>query len=143
MMVEVLGSLFHLTGAAAYRDLAESQIAAFAGEAVRNPISLAGFLSGADFYFNAVQITITFGTGLEQMLRAVHGRCVPNRVLSIVSSPRELPAGHPAEGKTGIGGRATAYICVDQTCSAPITESDELYRALSGPIRAPRPAFAL
>ena len=142
MMVEVLGSLFHLTGAAAYRDLAESQIAAFAGEAVRNPISLAAFLSGTDFYFNAVQITIAAGTGLDQMLRAVHARCVPNRVLSTVSSQREIPAGHPAEGKTGIGGRATAYVCVDQACSAPIVEPEVLNETLTGPVRSPRTALA-
>jgi uncharacterized protein YyaL (SSP411 family) len=76
------------------------------------------------------------------MLRAVHARCVPNRILSVVPPEREIPPGHPAEGKTGIGGRATAYVCVDQTCSAPITEPDVLYKELSGPVRAPRAALA-
>jgi uncharacterized protein len=83
------------------------------------------------------------GTGIDPMLRAVHARCVPNRVLSVVSPERELCAGHPVEGKTSIGGLATAYICVDLACSAPITEPDVLHKALPGPVRAPRAALAL
>ncbi len=134
MMVEVLGTLFSLTGAADYCELAESQIAAFAGEAVRNPISLAAFLSGTDFFLNVVEVTIVSGTGLDAMLRAVHERCVPNRILSVVAPARMLPAGHPAEGKGTIGDRATAYICVGQSCSTPITEPDALHKALSEPV---------
>jgi uncharacterized protein len=143
MMVEVLGSLFHLTGVADYRELAESQIAAFAGQAVRSPISLAAFLSGTDFFLNAVQIVIASGTGIDAMLRAVYGCCAPNRILSVVPPGRVVPVGHIAEGKISIDGRATAYICIDQTCSVPITEPDVLYKSLSGQVRAPGAALPL
>ena len=41
-----------------------------------------------------------------------------------------LPAAHPASGKTQIDGKATAYLCRGQTCSLPLTDEQELRKAL-------------
>jgi uncharacterized protein len=131
IMVEVLASLFYLTGKPKYRDLAESQIGAFAGEAVRNPVPLASFLSSIDYFLNSVQIVIRAGAGTELLLRAVQECCVPNRVLSVLKTGEESPKGHPAKGKTSIGDLATAYVCVGDTCSLPVADPQILRSVLS------------
>jgi len=132
MMLEVFAALAYLTGAAEYRSGAERQIGAFAGEAVRNAIPLASLLSAMDFFFNGVQIVIRAGEGAQALLDVVHDTCVPNRVLSVIAASDDLPKGHPAEGKANIGGAATAYVCVGETCSPPVTKPEDLQAMLSG-----------
>jgi uncharacterized protein len=131
MMLEVLASLYALTGNARYRDLADDVLGAFAGEAVRNSIPLAAFLSGADFLLNNVQIVILAGSGTAAMRGAVADCCVPNRVVTVLAGGAEIANGHPACGKTAIDGRATAYVCIGQSCSLPITDPGALRTALS------------
>jgi uncharacterized protein YyaL (SSP411 family) len=131
VMLEVLATLYVLTGNARYRDLADDVIGAFAGEAVRNSIPLAAFLSGADFLFNNVQIVIRSAAGAEAMRAALAGSCVPNRVVTVLAEGAESPKGHPTYGKTAIDGKATAYVCVGQSCSLPITDPEGLRTALS------------
>jgi uncharacterized protein len=129
MMIEVLAALFYATGNVAYRDAAEHQIGAFAGEISDNFIPYAAFLSGADFFFNAVLIVLIDGAGSEALMRAVDDVSLPNRLIARMAPGAIVPPGHPAAGKTRIGDRATAYVCVRQTCSAPVTEP-EILRAL-------------
>ncbi len=131
MMVEVVSSLYALTGKPAYRDLAERQIGAFGGEAVRNSIPLAAFLSGMDFYLNGVQIVIRGGRGAEALQRAACEGCLPNRILSVLAPGEESHPEHPASGKTNIGDLATAFVCVGQVCSLPVTDPDILRGLLS------------
>jgi len=132
MMLEVLASLYYLTGNSAYRNRAERQIGAFAGEAVRNSIPLASLLSAMDFLFNGVQIVIRAGEGTQALLKAVQEHCVPNRILSVLADGEDPPSGHPAEGKTNVGSLATAYVCAGETCSRPITDPQILRHILSG-----------
>ena len=42
-----------------------------------------------------------------------------------------LRADHPAQGKTRIEDKATVYLCRGTTCSLPITDPEELARALA------------
>jgi uncharacterized protein YyaL (SSP411 family) len=132
VVLEVLATLHVLTGNARYRDLADDVLGAFAGEAVRNSIPLAAFLSGADFLLNNVQIVIRAGAGAEAMRAALAGCCVPNRVVTVLADGAESPKGHPTYGKTSIDGKATAYVCIGQSCSLPITDPEGLRTALSG-----------
>jgi uncharacterized protein YyaL (SSP411 family) len=43
-----------------------------------------------------------------------------------------LPDGHPAAGKSLVGGQAAAYVCRGRACSLPITDAAELAKALAG-----------
>jgi uncharacterized protein len=132
MMLEVLAALYYLTGKSAYRDQAELQIGAFAGEAVRNAIPLASFLSGIDYFFNGVQVVICAGAGAETLRRAVEECCVPNRILIVLAEGQDCPEGHPAHGKTSIDNQAAAFVCINETCSLPITDPKILRGILSG-----------
>ncbi|MFH1557993.1 MAG: thioredoxin domain-containing protein [Pseudomonadota bacterium] len=132
MMVEVFSTLFLLTGKGEYRARAERQIGAFAGEVARNAIPLAAFLSGLDAFANSVQIVIRAGTGERELLDAVQACCIPNRVLRVLGAGEQTPLGHPAHGKESISGKATAYVCIGDTCSLPVTDPELLQLALSG-----------
>jgi uncharacterized protein YyaL (SSP411 family) len=131
LMVEVLAALFYLTGKPAYGERVECQIGAFAGEAVRNSAPLSTLLCGMDFFLNAVQIVIRAGAGTELLLQAVNDTCLPNRILRVLAPHEACPAGHPAEGKTSVDDLATAYVCVGQACSLPITDAQKLREVLA------------
>ena len=67
----------------------------------------------------------------QALLRALHSQPAQNLVLQIVADTSHLPATHLASAKTRIGGKATAYVCRQQTCSAPVVEPGDLALALS------------
>jgi uncharacterized protein YyaL (SSP411 family) len=49
-----------------------------------------------------------------------------------VLTPRQtLPASHPATGMGQHDGKATAYVCIGQTCSLPQSKADGLQKALN------------
>jgi uncharacterized protein YyaL (SSP411 family) len=132
VLLEVFATLYYLTGKSAYRDMADRQIGAFAGQSVRNAIPLASLLSGMDFFLNGVQIVIRAGQGTEALLKAVQACCVPNRILTVLAAGQECAEGHPAHGKAGVGELATAYVCIGESCSLPITDPEILKGVLAG-----------
>jgi uncharacterized protein YyaL (SSP411 family) len=132
-MVEVLARLHYLTGSAAYRERAEASIAAFAGEVARNFFPYATLINAAELLGSALQLVIVGqreSPDTAALLRVVHGRSLPNRILEIVPAGEGLPATHPAAGKPAVGGKATAYLCRGQTCSLPIVDPAGLDKAL-------------
>jgi uncharacterized protein YyaL (SSP411 family) len=133
VMVQVLGRLHLLTGDETYRDKAEALVAAFSGELERNFFPLATYLNGIDFVARALQIAIIgdrSAADTQQLLSTVERVALPNRVLQVILPGVALPAGHPATGKSQVGGAATAYVCAGRTCSLPITEASALYTEL-------------
>ncbi len=67
------------------------------------------------------------GEGARAMLRAVHGRFLPNRLLSC-GLDLDLPL-HAGRGK--VEGKATAYVCRNRACDLPATSQDALVARLS------------
>ncbi len=133
-MVEVLARLHYVTGSTRYRDRAEALSAAFSGELARNPLPLSTFLNGCEVLQRAVQIVVVGERGApdtQDLLRAIHGLCLPNRVLQVIGPEETLPEGHPARGKGQHDGRATAYVCRGMSCSLPLTDAAELAVALA------------
>ncbi|HLF58680.1 MAG TPA: thioredoxin domain-containing protein, partial [Alphaproteobacteria bacterium] len=60
------------------------------------------------------------------LMRAVHDLSLPNRVLQIVAPGTELPRAHPAHGRGRTGGKATAFVCRNGTCSLSVTDAAAL-----------------
>jgi uncharacterized protein YyaL (SSP411 family) len=128
-LVGVLARLHYLTGQDAYRQKAERIVTAFSGELSRNFFPLATLLNGSELLQKALQIVIR-GERSEpataDLLGAVQGVSLPNRVLSVVDDRATLPANHPAAGKERVGGRPAAYVCEGPTCSLPHTDAAAL-----------------
>jgi uncharacterized protein YyaL (SSP411 family) len=135
VMVEVLARLWLLTGKDAYRQAADTVVAAFSGELARNFFPLSTLLNATEFLFAPVQVVLIGDRDDPQaaaMLQALAGVSVPNQVVQTVPPGDTLPDGHPAQGKSQIDGAATVYVCHGQTCSLPITDPDALAAALAG-----------
>jgi len=133
VMVEVLARLWLLTGKESYRQAADAVITAFSGELARNFFPLSTLLNASEFLFAPVQIVLVGDRGEPQaaeLLRAIAGASVPNRVVQTLAPGESLPEGHPASGKTQQDGKATVYVCRGQTCSPPVTEPQGLAAAL-------------
>ncbi len=132
-ILAVLARLFYLTGKVAYRERAETLVTAFSGELLRNFFPLASLLNGAEILESAVQVVVVGPRGAPEtdaLVAAVTRRCLPNRVLQVLSPGVSLPADHPAAGKGQLDGKATAYVCHGPSCSLPLTQPGALAAAL-------------
>ncbi|MCP5432919.1 MAG: thioredoxin domain-containing protein [Alphaproteobacteria bacterium] len=133
-MISVLTRLASLTGDERYAARAEALAAAFAGEIERGAFGLGAYLNGLDDLLEPVAIVVVGDreeAGTRALLEAAWRAPVPAASLQVLADASALPAGHPAAGKTRVGGMATAYLCRGQTCSAPMTEAAQLGRALA------------
>jgi len=134
LMLEALARLHYLTGESGYRERAEALTRAFAGELERNFVPLATLLNGVETLHHGLQVVIVGQRGeadTESLLRAVHDRCLPDRILQVVGPDEALPEGHPAAGKGQQNGHATAYVCRGPSCSLPLISPESLSEALS------------
>jgi hypothetical protein len=127
----VLARLWYLTGEDAYQARAEATISAFSGEIARNFFPLPTLLNANQFLQHGVQIVLVGKTeALKELRAAVEGVSLPDRVIQTIAPDQSLPAGHPAQGKGMEKGKPTAYVCVGQTCTLPITDPLLLIEAL-------------
>ncbi|MCW5729563.1 MAG: thioredoxin domain-containing protein [Alphaproteobacteria bacterium] len=135
LMLEVLARLHHLTGRAEYGTRAEALLHAFLPEIGRNFFPLATFLNAAELLLAPVNVAVVGRREADdtaRLVRAALGAGRPGLVLQVVAPDESLPAGHPAAAKPQLDGRATAYVCIGPTCSAPVTDAAGLEAVLAG-----------
>ena len=135
-MAGVLARLYYVTGEGRYRDRAQAVIDGFADELGRNVAGLTTLLNSFELLYGAIQIAIVGPTGdpaTEALRRAVFESPTPGRIVTALEPGEALPLGHPAAGKSMLGGKPSAYVCVGPTCSLPITEPEALREALPRP----------
>jgi len=133
MMVAALARLYFMTGNNSYQIKADILVTAFSGEVSENFFPLAAFMNGIETLQCGQQLVIVGDRQdpkSQDLLRTVFASCLPNRILTIIAPDDDLPAAHPASGKTQKGGAPTAYVCVGTTCSLPLTERSDLLGAL-------------
>jgi uncharacterized protein len=133
-LLAVLARLHLMTGERRYQEHAEQLLAAFSGEAARNPAVHAALLSGTFLLDQPVQIVV-IGAPADPACQALRRVALiaplPAAVILTLAPGEPLPAGHPAAGKAQVDGRSTAYVCLGQTCRLPVTDPDELTSALA------------
>ncbi|WP_417827376.1 thioredoxin domain-containing protein [Thalassospira sp.] len=135
IMAQNLAKLFALTGENKYRDQAEITLSAFAGRIGEQFPNMPGLLMAAEMLQNPVQIVLIANERSQtflEMRRAIFGQYLPNRAITILSDGDPLPDGHPAQGKTAIQAKETAYVCQGPVCSAPVTNVGDLTKLLAG-----------
>ena len=138
LAAEALARLFYLTGNDKYRARAEAIHAAFPASKDHDVVPLASLLNAAEVLETGLQIVI-IGARDDVQARALvltaHAAAAPHRVLSWVEPGQEFPENHPAWGKVQLDARATAFVCIRQSCSLPITDVGALKSELMNTIR--------
>jgi hypothetical protein len=132
-MLANLARLYLLTGEDAYRQRGEALRSAFAGELERNFFPLATLLNSSELFDQAVQVVIAGTPGesdAETLAGAAFGAGNPNVVVQYAPPGAALPTTHPAFGKGQVAGKAVAYVCRRQTCSAPVDDAGKLRNSL-------------
>jgi uncharacterized protein YyaL (SSP411 family) len=142
VMLGVLARLHMATAEPEYNDRASKLIQGFASEVTRAFMSSGTFLNGLEFVATNLQIVIVGPVDhlkTHELVAAVLGRSLPNKLLVVVAPDQPLPEGHPAHGKTMLNGNPTAYICQRGVCSTPINNPVALSQMLQLPAqRAPQ-----
>ncbi|OYQ35181.1 thioredoxin domain-containing protein [Niveispirillum lacus] len=135
-LVWLFSRLWLITGDDQWRQKADAQITAFAGEVGRNFFPLAGFLNGVDQRLHGQSLVLVGPMNdpdLIALRQVAWAKSRPN--LALIHHHGEasaLSSTHPAAGKIMVKGRATAYLCQAQHCSAPVTVATDLAALLGG-----------
>jgi uncharacterized protein YyaL (SSP411 family) len=128
-LVTVFARLWVLTGKAAWRDKAERQVAAFAGELEKNFFPLMTLLNGYELLQRATELVIVgapTAPATEALRRAVYAKSLPNKIVRRLAPDTALPAQHPAAGKGLVDGKPALYVCRDMSCQAPIVDPQDV-----------------
>jgi len=131
IMVGVLSRLHSLTNDHYYLEHARSIISTFVDEIPGHYLAMPALINNAELLDNITQIIILGEPQSEDtisLLEIAHSTPLTNLIILSISpnQSNSLPDAHPAIGKTMIHGKATAFICRNKTCQAPITDSKTL-----------------
>jgi uncharacterized protein YyaL (SSP411 family) len=101
----------------------------------QNPFGFGSFLDALDGHLHGTRQVVLVGARespeMARLLAAARSRFIPDLLLAH-SDGEELPVAlaEILRGKEVRGGKPTAYVCRAQTCSAPLTEPEDLAQAL-------------
>lgn len=132
-LLTVLAQLWRLTGEARFEERARALSEGFAADLPTRFLGMGALLNGIDTLQHGTEVVIVGDRKADdtrRLLALLEEISLPGRTLQVVGAPDALPEGHPAAGKAVIDNKATAYVCRGQTCSAPVTEPDDLARML-------------
>lgn len=140
VMIGVHARLFYATLNQHHAERANTLIQAFAGDVGSNFLQMGTYLNSFEFCTSCLEIIVCGPPAdprTKNLIRAVLGRSVPNRLLMTVAPGQELPPGHPAHGKTMQDGQPAAYICGGMSCSPPVTNPAVVSQVLKLPENSP------
>ncbi len=114
-----------------FRRAADGVLKAFGPWMQRAPRAFQGMLSVVDDALREPLEVIIAGpledARTQELLTIVHRRFLPGRLLSLVEADPTLPL---HAGRKTIEGVPAAYVCRNQTCSAPVTDAQALLALL-------------
>ncbi len=142
VMLGVLSRLHMATRDASYADRGNKLIQGFADEVTRAFMSSGSFLNGIEFFVSNLEILVLGAVENQktlELIAAVQGRSLPNKLLVVVPPGQNLPEGHPAKDKPMVNGNPTAYIVQRGQVSQPITNPVALSQMLQLPPPRPQP----
>ncbi|MEO1334384.1 MAG: thioredoxin domain-containing protein, partial [Myxococcota bacterium] len=112
-----------------YRALAERVIFALGQTLLDGAVETPKLATALDFYYDEAKEIAVVGEGPERqaLLDVLRKSFLPNRALSLHPTP-EVPW---TEDKRPMGGKPTAYVCLNQVCKKPTSDPKELERQLA------------
>ena len=130
-----LGSLMN----AKYAEVARRQLEQIAPSAIENPFGFAQSLCELDRLVNGSTdvVIVTSGGDPSALVKKAHATYLPNRTIAVVDSRNAasleacvlLAEGKPAKSEP------VAYVCRNQTCSAPVANAADLESLLISPAK--------
>jgi hypothetical protein len=128
---ELLLRLYHLTGKEDFVGKAETVLRSYSHAMESQPFGFAHMLCALDFHLGKPKDIVLVGKPDDprttELLALINSLYLPNMTLQLVSPDEPLDEISPLlAGKTQINGTATAYVCDNHTCSAPLTRPEEL-----------------
>ncbi|MBV9990119.1 MAG: thioredoxin domain-containing protein [Alphaproteobacteria bacterium] len=142
VMIGVLARLFMATNEMVYNERCGTLLRGFTTEAMRVPQAMGSYFNNVEFAASNLQIVIVgpnSSAKTQELVAAVNGRSLPNKLLTVVTPDFALPEGHVARGKAMENGQPTAYLCQRGSVSAPITNAVTLSQILQLPQQRPAP----
>jgi uncharacterized protein YyaL (SSP411 family) len=132
---QILLRLYYYTGKEDYLKRAEKTLRIYYDAMEQQPFGFAHMLSALDFYIEKPKEIVLVGDkndpnsqGFVKQIRALY---LPNHTIQLVEPGKPLPEISPLlQGKDQVGGKLTAYLCHNFTCSQPVTEWEELKKLL-------------
>lgn len=130
--------LARLTGDSVLEEMAARQVEAFAGEVKRHPRAFTHFLTGVQFALGPAREIVIAGRegdgAVRDMIGAVQQMFLPESVAVFKpegEAGEEIGELAPFTRDTrAVGGLATAYVCQEFACRAPVTDAEELRELL-------------
>ncbi len=122
--------LNRITGRNEYFMAAEKSLKSLSGQVAQSPAGFSSLTAALDYYFgDKVEIVISGqGDQLNQMLKAVYRRYLPNRVIAFDNNRNsKLPL---FEGRQSQNGEVRAFVCLNSVCQLPVTTIEEIERQL-------------
>ncbi len=120
--VECMILLGRVGGDSRAMDIAERYLAARAPAAAAAPYSAARLLAALDLAMDGIELVVSEGTGRDALVEAAGRAYAPTKALVGPWAEASLFGG---KGPTA-DGRAQAFVCRGQSCSAPVTDPAEL-----------------
>ena len=139
MAAQHLLRLYHYTSNETYLKKAETILRSYRDAMASQPFGLAHMLGALDFYMKKPKEIVIVGESddpkTREFLDGVHSTYLPNGTLQLVGPDEPLDAIAPLlKGKSQLDHKATAYLCHNFTCSAPVTRWDQLKELLEAKI---------
>ncbi len=131
LAADVLLRLAALTGETDYAKPAVASLRGVREYLSRAPAGFGHWLGALDFYLSTpkeVVIAAAEGApGTADLLRALHGRYLPNKVVMGLDTDASQDGAWPLlQGRSLIDGKATAYVCQHFACQLPVTDPTAL-----------------
>ena len=139
MAAQLLLRLYHFTGENRYRAAADRVLRSYYDAMANQPFGFAHLLCALDTYVRGAKEIVIVGAprdaAVKKMVAEVNSLYLPNKVLQIAPPDTALAEISPLlQGKAQVDGRATAYVCHNFTCSAPVTSASELRDVLESKV---------
>ncbi len=121
-----------LAGDDQWREKADRLIGAIAPEAVENLYMHMALLNAVDLRLRAAEIVVTGQGGrTAELLAAARKMPALDRIVLHVQSPDGLPPQHPARAKAAAAKEPSAFVCIGETCSLPVSDPAGLVNAIA------------
>ena len=127
---ELLLRLYHFTGKEDFLGKAETVLRSYSHVMESQPFGFAHMLCALDFYLRKPKDIVLVGKPddprISELLAIINSIYLPDITLQLVTPDQPLDKVSPVlAGKTQINDTATAYVCHNYTCSAPVTQPEE------------------